>query len=417
MAENKSDFIRDSKVLNEEAQKIVTQLRDKLKLSIAQQSSISVVTKKRIGDIDYPVVHLRNITKDFKKLLTGEGWMYGRYYLEGSSKTGFYKMKEGKYMFIEVEEEYNTLSTEAIDNAEAMKRALIAKNPLLDDTNVHVDGATITIGVPFLDHLEMPSSEWEYDAQTGKIHSTSREYAFDIVVTNAASMNDGYKTADGTTGAIMSREALSSDNEREALSEVAEGPVVDSESVNLAAKNNLKIDLADFSPKNMYEVFLRCHGTINENGEFQCFVKDASQDGSFRSIDARQQENSASNKMQQIKEWAFVNMLWIDACKLSYNDAAQAFEDRIYSSVLVAIMESLREGERSADVILKKVGSLDSSVGVEIAYTFLSSLTNVAGFEIDFSNVNFDNLEQYKENENDQGMPPPTMNGPKPTGF
>ena len=411
MDEMKSDFIRDNKILQEEAQNIAKRLREKLNLSIAQQSNISVVTKKGIGGVEYPTVHLRNVTKDFKDMLGADGWKYGTYYLDGPAKTGFYKMKDGKYMFIEVEEEHNTLATDAIDNAQSMKRALIAKNPLLDDTNVHVDGSKITIGVPFLDHLEMPSTEWVYDAETGKIHSTAREYAFDVVVTNAASMNDGYKTADGTSRSIESRESLSEDNSRVDMKTddvvVSEG----SEDVNVAQKNNLDIDAADFSPKKMYELFQTHRGNIDQDGKFSVGSAEGSQDRRSTSLNLKENEQS-STLNQQEKEWLFMATLWVNAClKCGKEKEEQAFEDSNCQRTLGTIMYLLKTGERKADVILNQISNLGCENAVEIAYTFLTSLTVQAGYEIDLSNVDINQLiknqnEAINEYENVPEMKP-----------
>ena len=416
MAENKSDFIIDPKVLSDEATVMVEKLRQGFNLSSANQPNIDIVTKKYFGGLERPVIRFRNQVGDFSKMLSADGWKYGVYYLQGSPKTGFYKMKDGQYMFIETEQEYNSLATQTITNVQEMKLALFAKNPQLNDENVQAVDGKITIGIPYLDHLEMPSSEWVYDAAEGKIHSTAREYSFDIEVTNANSMNEGYKTEEGTSKTIEARKSSEADNERLENRVSEDGTVVSDDAVNIAAKNNLKIDLADFSPQYMFETFQRCYGVMQKDGdEFECYVKSPSQNGAYRSIDARKQENS-SGAIQQVKEWAFVNMLWIDACKLSYNEAAAAFTDRGYSSVLVAIMRPLTSGVRSADEILKNVAGVECNDSINIAYAFLSSLTNLAGFQIDFTNVNINNLEQYKENEHNQGMAPPTMKGPGAIG-
>ena len=388
MAENKSDFIIDPKVLSDEAKVMVEKLRQGFNLSSANQPNIDIVTIKYYGGLERPAIRFRNQVGDFSQMLSADGWKYGVYYLQGSPKTGFYKMKDGKYMFIETEQEYNSLATQTITNAQEMKLALFAKNPQLNDENVQAVDGKITIGIPYLDHLEMPSSEWVYDAAEGKIHSTAREYAFEIEVTNANSMNSEYSET-GTSRAIESRKSLESDNERLEDRVSEDGTVVSDDAVNIASKNNLKIDLADFSPYYMFETFQRCYGVMQkDSNEFECYVKSPSQNGAFQSIDARKQENNTGS-IQQIKEWAFVNMLWIDACKLSYANAAQAFNG-VNANTLRVVMEHLQHGERESSTILSAVKGLDGGQ-TEFALSFLSSLTNLAGFQINL-NVNLEQL-------------------------
>lgn len=404
MAENKSDFIKDPQVLKDQATSMIEKLRVGFNLSIAKQPNISMAIRKEFGGIENPVIVFKDAVGDFSKMLSSDGWKYGVYYLQGSPKNGFHKMIDGKHIFIETHQEYSPLSTASINSAEEMKQFLIAKNPLLDQTNVHVDGAKITIGVPYLDHLEMPSTEWVYDAETGKIHSTARDYSLDVEVTNAASMNDGYKTAEGTSRSIESREALSLNRERQELKD-GDGVVADeSASVNVAQKNNLKIDLADFSPKNMYKLFQQYRGTIEEDGDFKIASAEGSQDGRSTSLNLKDNEQS-STLTQQEKEWVFISTLWVNACLTFGKKEAQAFEDEGCQQTLGTIMYFLRTGERSANAILTFISKMGRDGCVEIANAFLSSLNVQAGFEIDFSNVKLDDLIQNEAmSKEDEGM-------------
>ena len=404
MAENKSDFIRDPQFLKDQAKDMIEKLRIGFNLSIAKQPNINMAIRKEFGGIENPVIVFKDAVGDFSKMLSADGWKYGIYYLQGSPKNGFHKMIDGKHIFIETHQEYSPLSTVPIESAEEMKHFLIAKNPALDVTNVHADGAKLTITVPYLDHLEMPSTEWVYDRETKKIHSTHRNYSLDVEVTNAASMNDGYKTPEGASSSYQKRDALIEDNERRELKNdemvVAEG----AEDVNVAQKNNLEIDEADFSPKKMYELFQTHRGSIDQDGKFSVGSSEGSQDRRSTSLNLKENEQS-STLNQQEKEWLFMATLWVNAClKCGKEKEEQAFEDSDCQQTLGAIMYFLKTGERKASVILNHIANLGFENAVEIANEFLTSLMVQAGYEIDFTNVNIDQLtrnqsESVDENE------------------
>jgi hypothetical protein len=171
---------------------------------------------------------------------------------------------------------------------------------------------------------------------------------------------------------------------------------------DLNTNNRIKISLQDMSPKNMYETFNQYK--LDENGNLQ---KKEDRHNSFESLDLRRDN---TNNLEQVKIWALLNELWIDACCQSNTGAdersnAEAFEKEQNREILFIIANEMMVGSQNpANVFLQIAESSniqDKTEAAKIAYRFMDNLNRSAGIDIQLSGSEQDYIDKMNEVQNE----------------
>ena len=167
MAENKSDFIRDPQFIKEEMEKLKEHLR--VKKGFNSDSRMFEVDKDANGN----VLVLKTVV-DNNKDLPSE-WKYGSYLLDGYPKTGFYTMRDGKYIFLPTKNEIDKSKEVEYDTVQDFKAAVEAANPHLVGkvsmtTGFGAEGVIQIEGA--INGIQLPTTDLYYDEQKGCIISS-----------------------------------------------------------------------------------------------------------------------------------------------------------------------------------------------------------------------------------------------------
>ena len=167
MAENKSDFIKDPQYIKEEMEKLKEHLR--IKKGFNSDSRMFEVDKDANGN----VLVLKTVV-DNNRDLPSE-WNYGTYLLDGYPKTGFYTMKDGKYVFLPTKNEIDKSKEVEYDTVQDFRAAIIAANPHLEHQVSMTSGfgAEGVIQIEgSLNGIQLPTTDLYYDEQKGCIVSS-----------------------------------------------------------------------------------------------------------------------------------------------------------------------------------------------------------------------------------------------------
>ncbi len=167
MAENKSDFIRDPQFIKEEMEKLKEHLR--VKKGFNSGSTMFEVDKDANGN----VLVLKTLIDNNRDLPSG--WSYGTYLLDGYPKTGFYTMRDGKYVFLPTKNEIDKSKEVEYDTVQDFRAAIIAANPHLEHQVSMTSGfgAEGVIQIEgSLDGIDLPTTDLFYDAEKGCIISS-----------------------------------------------------------------------------------------------------------------------------------------------------------------------------------------------------------------------------------------------------
>ena len=167
MAENKSDFIKDPQYIKEEMEKLKEHLR--IKKGFNSDSRMFEVDKDANGN----VLVLKTVV-DNNRDLPSE-WKYGTYLLDGYPKTGFYTMKDGKYVFLPTKNEIDKSKEVEYDTVQDFRAAIIAANPHLEHQVSMTSGfgAEGVIQIEgSLNGIQLPTTDLFYDETKGCIVSS-----------------------------------------------------------------------------------------------------------------------------------------------------------------------------------------------------------------------------------------------------
>jgi len=292
MAENKSDFIRDPKIIEEEMKKMVEHLRQRKGFNIG--TNMFEVGKDPNGDVlifRTAIDSIYDVPSD---------WKYGVYYMDGGyPKSGFYTMRDGKYMFLPVKNEIDKSASIEYKTPQQVSDAILAENPQIDRTQISFthEGVIQISGV--LNNINLPTTDLHYDEQQGCIVSSiypDRKFYVEFVRAQEVDINNiGGTSTDQVE--LDTNKTLSQQPVRE-FDDTKERP--DHKGARI---EDYGVDLFDFhAMKYAFE-----HYKLNELG----YVVQKEDDKDVYSLETRRVDNA------RIEATLELNKIWINA----YNTA------------------------------------------------------------------------------------------------
>lgn len=184
MEQNKSDFIRDKEKINKEMKDLIEHLK-KVK-GLNSDSNMFELGKDANGDV---MILRMNI--DIYDLPSN--WKYGTYLLDSYPKTGFYCMKDGKFMFLPSKNEIDKTKTVEYKTPQQIADAILAENPHIDRTQLSFTHEGIIQITNVIGGINFPTTDLHYNEQTGCIESSifpDRKFRVELVMAKDVSVNN-----------------------------------------------------------------------------------------------------------------------------------------------------------------------------------------------------------------------------------